>query len=125
MPTRSVAAGSFARDWKTWPGGYPFIREVRGLGLMIGAEIQDFQGRGEPNPRLRDWIIDLAFHRGLLLLPCGASTIRFCPPLCLTRRQVELGLILLDAAMMAAVKETNRLADELKESEARIKEDEQ
>ena len=39
---------------------------------------------GEPNPRLRDWIIDLAFHRGLLLLPCGPSTIRFCPPLCLT-----------------------------------------
>lgn len=104
---------------------FPFIREVRGLGLMIGAEIQDFQGRGEPNPRLRDWLIDLAFHRGLLLLPCGAGTIRFCPPLCLTRRQVELGLILLDAAMMAAVKETNRMADELKESEARIKVDEQ
>ena len=39
---------------------------------------------GSPAPLLRDRIIELAFHRGLLLLPCGASTIRFCPPLCLT-----------------------------------------
>ena len=62
---------------------FPFIREVRGLGLMIGAEIQDFQGRGEPNPRLRDWLIDLAFHRGLLLLPCGAEHHSILPALVL------------------------------------------
>ena len=50
---------------------------------MIGVEIQ--VRAGEPDPGLRDRIIDLAFHRGLLLLPCGPSTVRFCPPLCLTR----------------------------------------
>jgi 4-aminobutyrate aminotransferase len=77
------------------------IREVRGRGLMIGAEIQD--DGGHPSPGLRDGIIDLAFHRGLLLLPCGPSTIRFCPPLCLTGRQVEIGLELLESAMAAAV----------------------
>ncbi|WP_076344806.1 acetyl ornithine aminotransferase family protein [Paludisphaera borealis] len=73
------------------------IREVRGTGLMIGMEIQDDAGR--PAPATRDEIIDAAFHRGLLLLPCGPSTVRFCPPLCLTRRQVEIGLELLDAAI--------------------------
>jgi 4-aminobutyrate aminotransferase len=99
---------------------FPFIREVRGLGLMIGVEIQD--SGGAPNPRLRDWIIELAFHRGLLLLPCGPSTIRLCPPLCLTRRQVEIGLTLIDAAMTAAVDETNRMKEELMESEERTKE---
>ena len=67
---------------------------------MIGAEVRDL---GElPAPLLRDRIVDLAFHRGLLLLPCGASTVRFCPPLCLTARQVEIGLELLDSAMAAA-----------------------
>jgi 4-aminobutyrate aminotransferase len=81
---------------------FRFVREVRGLGLMIGMEIQDLGGVGEANPQLRDAIIDMAFHRGLLLLPCGASTVRFCPPLCLTRRQVEIGLELLEAAMSAA-----------------------
>jgi 4-aminobutyrate aminotransferase len=101
---------------------FPFIREVRGKGLMIGAEIQDPEGK--PSHRLRDWIIDLAFHRGLLLLPCGASTIRFCPPLCLTSRQVEIGLNLVDAAMTAALEEMNRMQDELRGSEVRRRETE-
>ena len=48
------------------PIGYPFIREVRGLGLMIGLEIQS--ETGDPDPGLRDELIDMAFHRGLLLL---------------------------------------------------------
>ncbi|MBV8382465.1 MAG: acetyl ornithine aminotransferase family protein, partial [Planctomycetaceae bacterium] len=74
----------------------PQIHEVRGLGLMIGAEIRS---AGEPDPALRDRIIDLAFRRGLLLLPCGPSTIRFCPPLCLSRRQVQIGLRLFDDAL--------------------------
>jgi 4-aminobutyrate aminotransferase len=78
----------------------PFIREVRGIGLMLGAEIQSESGL--PAPGLRDELIDLAFHRGLLLLPCGPSTVRFCPPLCLTERQVDIGLDILSAAMEAA-----------------------
>ncbi|SIO03022.1 4-aminobutyrate aminotransferase apoenzyme [Singulisphaera sp. GP187] len=77
---------------------HPMIREVRGLGLMIGVEIQT---NGAPDPELRDRIVDLAFHRGLLLLPCGPSTVRFCPPLCLSRRQVEIGLGLFGAALSA------------------------
>ena len=62
---------------------------------MIGVEIQSDV---PPDPVLRDRIIELAFRRGLLLLPCGPSTVRFCPPLCLTRRQVEIGLELFAAA---------------------------
>ena len=81
---------------------HPCVKEVRGLGLMVGMEIQS---EGRPDPDLRDRIIDLAFHRGLLLLPCGASTIRFCPPLCLTARQVEIGVQLLDRALSASEEE--------------------
>jgi 4-aminobutyrate aminotransferase len=83
------------------------IREVRGIGLMIGVEIQS--EIGEPAPGLRDWIIEVAFRGGLLLLPCGASTIRLCPPLCLTKRQVEIGLELLGASIAAAEDETRKL----------------
>jgi 4-aminobutyrate aminotransferase len=81
---------------------HPCVKEVRGLGLMVGMEIQS---EGQPDPDLRDRIIDLAFHRGLLLLPCGPSTIRFCPPLCLTPRQVEIGVQLLDRALSASEEE--------------------
>jgi 4-aminobutyrate aminotransferase len=78
---------------------HPSIREVRGLGLMIGVEIQS---EGAPDPDLRDQIIEHAFRRGLLLLPCGPSTVRFCPPLCLTGRQVEIGLKLFEEAIGAS-----------------------
>ena len=92
---------------------FPFIRDVRGLGLMIGLEIQS--ATGEPNPGLRDWLIDLAFRHGLLLLACGPSTIRFCPPLCVTSRQIEIGLELLLRAMSAAAGETTKLNNGLGE----------
>jgi 4-aminobutyrate aminotransferase len=70
---------------------------------MIGLEIQS--EAGEPAPGLRDWLIELAFQRGLLLLPCGPSTIRFCPPLCVTKRQIEIGLELIAATMSLALEE--------------------
>lgn len=76
--------------------GYSFLRDVRGLGLMVGLEIGTDDG---PAPDLRDEIIERAFHHGLLLLPCGPSTVRFCPPLCLTSEQVQIGVEKLDLAM--------------------------
>jgi 4-aminobutyrate aminotransferase len=82
------------------------IREVRGLGLMIGVEIQSQEG--EPDAALRDHIVDLAFQRGLLLLPCGPSTVRFCPPLCVNRRQIEIGLELFTATLEAALGESKQ-----------------
>ncbi len=97
-----------------------FIREVRGLGLMIGVEIQDSSGM--PAPSLRDRIIELAFHRGLLLLPCGPSTVRICPPLCLTSRQVEVGVEILDAAMSALVVEQAPVQSERLESLSELEE---
>jgi 4-aminobutyrate aminotransferase len=75
---------------------HPCVKEVRGLGLMIGVEIQE---GGAPSPALRDRLVERAFRLGLLLLPCGSSTVRFCPPLCLTARQVQIGLDLFAAAL--------------------------
>ncbi|HWE37851.1 MAG TPA: acetyl ornithine aminotransferase family protein [Isosphaeraceae bacterium] len=79
-----------------------FVRDVRGLGLMVGLEVGTPDGTG-PDPALRDRIVNHAFLRGLLLLPCGPSTVRFCPPLCLTARQVEMGLAILADVLAADV----------------------
>jgi 4-aminobutyrate aminotransferase len=78
-------------------GVHSCIRDVRGLGLMVGMEVGSPDGR--PDPALRDLIIDQAFHKGLLLLPCGSSTVRFSPPLCLTPRQVRIGLDLVESSL--------------------------
>jgi len=72
------------------------VAQVRGLGLMIAFDV--VQGRKKPVPdaELRDRILREAFVRGLLLLGCGQSAIRICPPLCINRTQLEVGLDVLD-----------------------------
>ncbi|HEX9369381.1 MAG TPA: acetyl ornithine aminotransferase family protein [Roseiflexaceae bacterium] len=84
-------------------GRYEQIGDVRGRGLMIGVEfVKDRAGR-EPARALAHAVMEKAFRRGLLLLTCGASTIRFCPPLVLTEAQVDEGLALFEAALQVAL----------------------
>ncbi len=54
----------------------------------------------EHDPQLRDQVIQAAFHHGLLLLGCGESALRFCPPLCITSEQVQLCLRILDDVLI-------------------------
>ena len=68
------------------------VHGVRGLGLMIGVDIIKDKKTGRPDATLRDRITREAFQRGLILLGCGESCIRFCPPLCINQTQVEVGL---------------------------------
>ena len=80
-------------------GRHPQLANVRGLGLMTAADLIDPADRGAPAPALRERVIQTAFRRGLLLLGCGESAIRFCPPLCVTAAQVETALSILDEVL--------------------------
>jgi 4-aminobutyrate aminotransferase len=64
------------------------IGTVRGRGLMIGVEFVD-PATGAPDHDLAEAVMEEAFRKGLLVLTCGASTIRFCPPLVLTQEQAD------------------------------------
>jgi len=77
------------------------IGDVRGLGLMVAMDITREADRQAFNPALRDDIIQAAFRKGLLLLGCGESAIRFCPPLCVTASQVDTALEILDIVLSA------------------------
>ena len=77
---------------------HPAIREVRGLGLMVAMDLID-ERDNSPAPLMRDEVVQAAFHRGLLLLGCGESAVRFCPPLCISSEQVETALQLVDAVL--------------------------
>jgi len=57
----------------------PLVREVRGLGLMVGLEL-----RGKSAP----YLAGLA-ERGVLALPAGATVIRFLPPLVISAQEVD------------------------------------
>ncbi|EYF03014.1 Acetylornithine aminotransferase [Chondromyces apiculatus DSM 436] len=70
---------------------HPVIGDVRGVGLMVGAEFV-VPGTLEPAGAYVGELEQLAFQRGLLLLSCGKSTIRFAPPLVVTEHEVDVML---------------------------------
>ena len=67
------------------------LSNVRGLGLMTAADL--------PSPAVREQVVQAAFHRGLLLLGCGETALRFCPPLCVTAAQVATALDILGGVL--------------------------
>ncbi len=82
---------------------YEVIGDVRGRGLMIGVEFVNDRKTREPAPALAQRVMEEAFRRGLLILTCGASTIRLCPPLVLTEAQVDEGLAIFEAALRSSL----------------------
>lgn len=67
------------------------IRAIRGKGLMWGVDVH------EPAAA----VIARAFAKGLLLVSAGEHTIRFLPPLVITRDELATGLAILEAALVA------------------------
>jgi 4-aminobutyrate aminotransferase len=81
---------------------HPCLGDVRGLGLMMAIDVVRDRGSMTPDPTSRDAMVQAAFHKGLLLLGCGDSAIRFCPPLCLSAPQVDTALRILGNILAGA-----------------------
>ena len=62
--------------------GVAGITEVRGIGLMIGVELDSHERASA--------VAQLCFRRGLLVLECGKKAIRISPPLILTEAQAAV-----------------------------------
>ncbi len=75
------------------------IGDVRGLGLMLGLDLVTDRKSKQPAVAARDAVIQACFRRGLLLLGCGESVIRLCPPLIVETGQVDQALAILDEAL--------------------------
>lgn len=68
---------------------HPLVREVRGLGLMIGADIGT-----EAWP-----VLEACLSKGLLLLSAGPKTLRFLPPYVISDAEIDEGLAILKSVM--------------------------
>jgi 4-aminobutyrate aminotransferase len=75
------------------------IGDVRGIGLMIGVEFVADRATRAPAPALVHDLVRDAFHKGLLLLSCGTSTLRLAPPLVIDAQDVDTGLALIDECL--------------------------
>ena len=75
------------------------IAEVRGKGLMIGVELVEDTVSLTPAPKARDAVVTRCFEKGLLLLGCGANSVRFSPPLVVGEKEVETAVRIFDEAL--------------------------
>jgi 4-aminobutyrate aminotransferase len=84
-------------------GDFPVIGDVRGLGLMVGAEFT--AADGTPATDLAKAVVQGCLKRRLLLLTCGPwdNTVRWIPPLVVTQEQIEEALAIFQDALAEAV----------------------
>jgi acetylornithine/succinyldiaminopimelate/putrescine aminotransferase len=68
------------------------IRDVRGVGLLVGVELD---GSAKP-------VIAAAAERGLLVIAAGENVLRLCPPLVVTRAEIDFAVDTLAACLDAA-----------------------
>ncbi|MGB6778415.1 MAG: aspartate aminotransferase family protein [Planococcus citreus] len=80
---------------------HPAIREVRGVGLMIGIELMDPKTK-RPDGKAVMEVLDDCLKQGVLFYLCGNSgeVIRMIPPLTVTQEQIDEGIKVLDQALM-------------------------
>ena len=78
--------GYFKARLKELQGKYKILKEVRGLGLMLGTELRyDVHN-----------IILKTMERGVLMLDAGRNVLRFLPPLVIEKEQIDKTISVLD-----------------------------
>lgn len=99
----AVVGAHFQQQLQELAEHYPCIGQIRGKGLMIGMELVEPGEDKAPARLLCDALITRAYHNGLLLLSCGASTVRFMPPLCVSEVEVNEAMRMLRRSLDEAL----------------------
>jgi 4-aminobutyrate aminotransferase len=79
----------------------PRIGDVRGRGLMVGAELVKDATTREPDGETCEALLQACAERGLLVLNCGThhNVVRFLPPIDATAEEIGRGLELFRGAL--------------------------
>ena len=78
---------------------YEIIGDIRGRGLMVGMEfVKDRETKEPASEEVQD-IMNKCFKRGLAIITAGKSTMRFAPPLIITREIMDEGLEIFEGAV--------------------------
>jgi len=90
----------FRKRFEQLKQNYPdVITEVRGRGLLLGVQLSQ-----DPTP-----VVTAARERGLLIITCGTNTLRFVPPLIISKSEIEQGMDILEDAMKAVFRTSEHI----------------
>ena len=85
--------GNYIMKWlKNLKEERKIVGDVRGKGLMIGAELVEDKETKKPAPEKAKEIMMRCWRRGVAIITCGASSVRIVPPLNITRELVDSAL---------------------------------
>lgn len=92
--------------YEEWKKKYDVIGDVRGLGGMVGLELVKSQVGKEPAPALTAALIQECVRNGLMIESAGTygNVIRFLAPLVMTDEQLEVGLQIMEKALLTCIK---------------------
>jgi 4-aminobutyrate aminotransferase-like enzyme len=86
---------------------HPIIGDVRGMGLLVAVELVRNRATKEPAPDLALRVMDETKKRGLIIGKGGlhANTLRICPPLIISKADVDVAIGVLDESFAAVTKD--------------------
>jgi 4-aminobutyrate aminotransferase len=82
-----------------WKNSHALVGDVRGRGLMIGIELVKDKTTREPATALRNRVETVAFEKGLMILGCGETSLRLCPPLIVSKEEASVALDILEESL--------------------------
>ncbi|MFA5031744.1 MAG: acetyl ornithine aminotransferase family protein [bacterium] len=82
----------FMTELKKLEKQHRMIGDVRGKGLMLACELVRDRTTKEKAIEETDKVLEKCFEYGLMVLSCGENTIRFIPPLIVTKEEIDIAL---------------------------------
>jgi 4-aminobutyrate aminotransferase len=98
---RSAVAGQRLLDrLNAALGGYEFVGDIRGKGLILGVELVDDRETKTPNTSLLPKVVYRAWQLGLIVYYAGnwGNTLEFTPPLIISDEAIDEGVDILGRA---------------------------
>jgi acetylornithine/LysW-gamma-L-lysine aminotransferase len=90
LADRAASNGTyFKKQLQNLATKHKAIKEVRGMGLMLGIELR-YEVYG---------IIKKALDKGLLVIDAGRTVVRLLPPLVITKPQIDRAIAILDESL--------------------------
>jgi 2,2-dialkylglycine decarboxylase (pyruvate) len=104
LVARAAETGEYFKDRLLWlKGRHPILTDVRGIGLMLGMEIGNYENGSEQE--LCMLIVGLCERNGVhLTYTYWEPVLRFIPALTLAREEIDRAIEVLDDAISTALK---------------------